>query len=61
MEYEVRFYFSKSEKENIINKLNNIKDLKCGGTFYENTTQYNSSDSNNDFYSRRKRSNISMF
>ena len=27
MEYEVRFYFSKSEKENIINKLNNIKDL----------------------------------
>lgn len=52
MEYEVRFYFSKSEKENIINKLNNIKDLKCGGTFYEKTTQYNSSDSNNDFYSK---------
>ena len=52
MEYEVRFYFSKSEKENIINKLNNIKDLKCSGTFYEKTTQYNSSDSNNDFYSK---------
>lgn len=52
MEYEVRFYFSVSEKENIINKLNNIKNLKCSGTFYEKTTQYNSNDINNDFYSK---------
>ena len=52
MEYEVRFYYSLNEKENIINDLDNIIELKNKGTFYEKTSQYNTNDVNNDFYSK---------
>ena len=52
MEYEIRFYYSRKEKENIISKLEKIKDIKKVGTFYEKTTQYNSTLDGNDFYSK---------
>ena len=52
MEYEIRFYYSKREKENLLDKLNKIEKLKNMGTFYEKTTQYNSTLPENDFYSK---------
>ena len=52
MEYEIRFYYSKKDKESIINKLEKIDDIKKIGTFYEKTTQYNSTLEGNNFYSK---------
>lgn len=52
MEYEVRFYYSKKEYENIFNKLEKINILKNNGRNYEKTIQYNSTDPLNDFYSK---------
>ena len=52
MEYEIRFYFSKKELNNLLDKLKNIKELKYSGRFYEKTIQYNTTDPNNDFYSK---------
>ena len=52
MEYEIRFYFSKKELNEILNKLKEIKELKYSGRFYEKTIQYNTTDPNNDFYSK---------
>lgn len=52
MEYEIRFYFSKKELNNILNKLNNIKEIVNEGKYYEKTIQYNTTDPNNDFYSK---------
>lgn len=52
MEYEIRFYYNKKELNNIINKLNIITELTYSGRFYEKTIQYNSTDKNNDFYSK---------
>ena len=52
MEYEIRFYYSKKDKESIINKLEKIDDIKNIGTFYEKTTQYNSTLEGNNFYSK---------
>lgn len=52
MEYEIRFYYSKKEKENIIKQIENIKDINKIGTFYEKTVQYNSTLDGNNFYSK---------
>lgn len=52
MEYEIRFYYAKKYKEDIINKLDKIDDIKKIGTFYEKTTQYNSTLDSNNFYSK---------
>ena len=52
MEYEVRYYYSKEEIENIINKLSNIDGLEMGIRTYEKTIQYNHCDKLYDFYSK---------
>lgn len=52
MEYEIRFYFSKKDKEKILEKLKGLKDLHFHGKLYEKTTQYNSTLEGNDFYSK---------
>ncbi len=51
MEYEVRFYYSKSELEKIIDRLNSIPELHSNFRIYEKTIQYNHSDTRYDFYS----------
>lgn len=38
MEYEIRFYYSKNKKNDILNKLDKINKIKNVGTFYEKTT-----------------------
>lgn len=35
MEYEIRFYYSKEEKNNLISILDNIAILNCEGRVYE--------------------------
>lgn len=52
MEYEIRFYYSKNKKNDILNKLDKINKIKNVGTFYEKTTQYNPILPGNDFYSK---------
>ena len=52
MEYEVRFYYSKTEYEKIIDKLKDIKELHTNLKLYEKTIQYNHSDSRYDFYTK---------
>lgn len=52
MEYEIRFYYPKHEKNKLLQKLDNIEDIKKIGTFYEKTTQYNSPLPGNDFYAK---------
>ena len=52
MEYEVRFYYSKSELDKIIDRLKNIKELHSNLKLYEKTIQYNHSNSEYDFYSK---------
>lgn len=52
MEYEVRFYYSKQDKVNLINKLRQIDNVNESERLYEKTTQYNSQLQNNDFYSK---------
>ena len=51
MEYEVRFYYSTEELNDIIMKLSCEKELKKGLRTYEKTIQFNHSDSKYDFYS----------
>lgn len=51
MEYEIRFYYSKEEKDNLISSLDKIDSLSCEGRVYEKTIQYNSTLEGNDFYS----------
>ena len=51
-EYEVRFYYAKTHKKLILDKLDKIESLHRVGTFYEKTIQYNSRLSGNDFYSK---------
>ena len=51
MEYEIRFYYSKEEKDNLISILDKIDSLSCEGRVYEKTIQYNSTLKGNDFYS----------
>jgi len=52
MEYEVRYYFSKNELSNLINKLDNIKELTKEKRTYEKTMQYDHPSSNMSFYSK---------
>ncbi len=51
METEVRFYYSKDSKDKIIKYLENYKDLKYNGKFYECTDQYNHPMDEYNFYS----------
>lgn len=52
MEYEVRYYFNKSKKEEIINKLKNIDGIKMEDRCYEKTIQYDHPCSDMSFYSK---------
>ena len=52
MEYEIRFYYSKNKKDELLKTINGIDILKFEGRLYEKTTQYNSTLEGNDFYSK---------
>lgn len=52
MEYEVRYYYPKSELENINNKLGSIRELKKENRIYEKTEQYDHPSSDISFYSK---------
>ena len=52
MEYEVRFYYSKSDLEKICNILDNIKELNKQNKLYEKTIQYDHPSNNISFYSK---------
>ena len=52
MEYEVRFYYSKTELEKIINKLKDIPELHSNLRIYEKTIQYNHISPEYDFYNK---------
>jgi len=52
MEYEVRFYYSKNEFNNLINKLDKIKQLKKENKLYEKTMQYDHPNNDMSFYSK---------
>lgn len=52
MEYEVRFYYSSSEVNNLLDKLSELKELEKKPRTYEKTIQYNHSDPRYDFYSK---------
>ena len=52
METEVRFYYSKSSKEKIIEYLKKYDELEYKGRFYEITTQYNHPMKDYNFYSQ---------
>ena len=52
MEYEVRFYYSSSEINSLLDKLSELKELEKKPRTYEKTVQYNHSDSRYDFYSK---------
>lgn len=52
MEYEIRFYYSKSEYEKIIDLLKGINRLHSNLRLYEKTMQYNHSDDKYDFYTK---------
>ena len=52
MEYEVRFYYSLREYNNILLKLNNINCLKNNGRKYEKTSQFNHPNLEYDFYNK---------
>ena len=52
MEYEVRYYYSKEELGDLINKLSSYRELGQGLRTYEKTIQYNHSDDRYNFYSK---------
>lgn len=52
MEYEVRFYYSKNEYNNLIKKLESIDILKNNGRCYEKTIQFNHPSPEYNFYSK---------
>ncbi len=52
METEVRFYYSKDSKDNIINYIKHFSELTYLGRFYECTDQYNHPMSEYNFYSK---------
>ena len=52
METEIRFYYSNSSKEDILEYLKQFKELKFNGRFYECTDQYNHPMKKYDFYSK---------
>ena len=51
MEYEVRFYYSKEDLMNVLNKFSNVNNLEKGLRTYEKTIQYNHCDERHNFYS----------
>lgn len=53
MEYEVRYYFSTEKLNDIISKLKNIKELEMNERSYEKTTQFDHSNKENSFYSKK--------
>ena len=53
MEYEVRFYYSKEQISTLVSLLENCHDLKKHPRTYEKTIQFNHSDPNYDFYSKK--------
>ena len=53
MEYEVRFYYSKSEYEKIVNLLKGIPELHSNTKLYEYTVQYNHVSPEYDFYTKK--------
>ncbi len=52
MEIEVRFYYSSSELDKILNYLKSFDELNYIGKFYEETKQYNHPMKELDFYSK---------
>ena len=52
METEIRFYYSISSKDKVINYLKSFKDLKDKGRFYECTDQYNHPMKKYNYYSK---------
>ena len=52
METEIRFYYSNSSKDDILEYLKQFKELKFNGRFYECTDQYNHPMKKYDFYSK---------
>lgn len=52
MEYEVRYYFNTSKKDEIINKLKSIEGIVMENRCYEKTSQYDHPSSDNSFYSK---------
>ena len=52
MEYEVRFYYPISEKENIIKKIKKIDNLTIGKRKYEKTIQYDHPCEKMSFYTK---------
>ena len=52
MEHEVRFYYSKTELEKIIERLKNMPKLHSNLRLYEKTIMYNHVDENYDFYTK---------
>ena len=52
METEIRFYYSIESKSDIINYLNQYKDLEYKGRFYECTDQYNHPMQKFNFYGK---------
>ena len=53
METEIRFYYSIESKKDIFNYLNQYKELKYKGRFYECTDQYNHPMKEYNFYSKK--------
>lgn len=53
MEYEVRYYYPKESKEEIIKKISRIDNLISSGCFYEKTSQYNHPMKEYDFYDKK--------
>ena len=52
MEYEVRYYFNSSKKNEIINTLNGIEGIIRKNRCYEKTMQFDHPNSNNSFYNK---------
>ena len=52
MEYEVRYYYPKSDLDKINKKLENIKELNKENRLYEKTIKYDHPSSNLSFYSK---------
>lgn len=52
MEYEVRFYYSYDNLDNILKNLEKERELEKQPRTYEKTIQYNHCDSKYDFYSK---------
>ena len=52
MEYEVRYYYPKEELNNLINKLDKVKELTKQNRLYEKTIQYDHPNSDMSFYSK---------